>query len=57
MPKHISFLKDMTSHQKESSEGKDLTTFTHYVGPFGKNEKMEIANKSESNYRKSGKSY
>lgn len=56
MPKHFSHLKNMTTHQQDSSEGKDLTTFKHYVGGLGKGPTEDIANRDEDNYGKTKRS-
>lgn len=63
MAKKFSFLRDMTTHQRDSREGADATTFDHYVGPFGSDVKETSAIRSEDAYakrvgkRKAGRSY
>lgn len=58
MPTHVSFLKEMTSHQPEP---KELTQFEHYVGPFGDDAKNTMITRVQGATRKgkgaSGKTY
>ncbi len=52
MAKRFSFLKDMTTHQRESKEGENSTTFQHYVGGLGADVKQTTCIRSEDNYAK-----